>query len=162
MQDLPPPPPPVAPPPPEPSAHLKTGLALRTGLLAAAILFILNLIAAEAGVVWLLAIGFLAVFFYQRRGGRLSLGGGARLGWITGLTSFVLFGLPSLVLLAARPDYVRTMVEELKNSAISPGLREGMLQALQMPVALQALGALVVFTVLPLIGGLIGAKLLKH
>lgn len=161
-EPAPPPPPPPRPQLPQlPSARLKIGLALRIGLLTAAILFFLNLLAAEASVVWLLAIGFLAVFFYQRRNGRVSLGGGARLGWISGLTSFVLFAVPSLVYLAVRPDYVQLMVEQLKKSGLSPGLRDRMLEALQMPVAVQALGALVVFTVFPLIGGLIGAKLLK-
>lgn len=167
VEEPPAPPPVVAPPAPlQPSGQLNLGLALRTALLTAAILFLLNLIAAEAVVVWLLAIGFLAVFFYQRRGGRLSLGGGARLGWITGLTSFVLFGLPSLVLLATRPDYLRTVIEELKkNSAISPALRDRMMEALQqMPLGLLLMAALVMlvmFSVFPLIGGLIGAKILK-
>jgi hypothetical protein len=146
-------------PPAAPTTHLNLGLAVRIGLLTAVIWFLLNLVAAQGGPIWLCASGFLGVFFYQRRGGRLSLGGGARMGGISGLTSYVLFGMPFLYFVS-RPESAQLIRQELERRGIPAGLRDEMLHALGMPVAL-AFAMLLMFTLLPVIGGLIGAKLLK-
>jgi hypothetical protein len=148
-------------PAPAPPAAFSLALALRTALLTAAILLLLNLLLAEAGPLWLLVVGFLAVYFYRRRRGALSVRDGAKVGWISGLMSFALFGIP-YIYFASRPDYIALMRDELGRRGVSPALRDRMLDALQMPMGVQVVVLLATFTLLPLLGGLIGAKLLKR
>ncbi len=159
-EELAPPPAPKAEPVPvaPPAAHLNLALALRTALLTTLIWFLLMLVADQGGLVWLLLSGFLGVFFYQRRGGRLSAGGGARMGSISGLMIFALFGLPSIYVVS-RPDLMR---EALAKRGMSPEMSSQMLNAVQQVPLAVLIGVIVLaFTLVPLIGGWIGAKVLK-
>jgi hypothetical protein len=62
-------------------------------LLAGALAFLLGLLPAPflGRVILLLGAGFFSVYLYQRRSGQdLSIGNGARMGWISGLFCFVI------------------------------------------------------------------------
>jgi len=113
-----------------------------------------------------LAAGFLAVFLYTRRTGEmLSVRGGVRMGWITGIFSFTLIGLlmtAAVVAISHRGDlatYLRSQFPA--NDARSDTLA----QALSDPTALVGgmlfalLMLFVILTALPMIGGALGAKL---
>ncbi|MEO7648932.1 MAG: hypothetical protein ABIZ80_00555 [Bryobacteraceae bacterium] len=81
---------PVLPPTPAwPSFHHP--VALRVGIFAASLATLLCLLLAIGFVIWLPAAGFLSVYLFSRRTGQLlSLRAGARMGWITGILSFVI------------------------------------------------------------------------
>ncbi|HYK18985.1 MAG TPA: zinc ribbon domain-containing protein [Bryobacteraceae bacterium] len=115
----------------------------------------------------LFAAGFLAVFSYTRRTGQmLSIRAGMRMGWITGIFSFVLISmLMSVALLAISNQGGLTTF--LKNQLPTSDTRsDAIAQALNDPAALAGgvLFALVmlfvILTALPMIGGALGAKVL--
>lgn len=84
-------PPPLAEEPP--ALNFRNAAAVRVGFLAASVAALLSWIPVlNLGFfLWWLAAGFFAVYLYRRRTGRpLSVGGGLRLGWITGILTFVL------------------------------------------------------------------------
>lgn len=69
-------------------------VALRVGLFAAAAGTLLCLLLPRGFVLWLPAAGFLSVLLFTRRTGQfLTVRGGARMGWITGLISFAIVAL---------------------------------------------------------------------
>ena len=96
----PPPPPPIAPvsAPPQPAGiSFRNRLAVRIGLLAAALASLLTSLPMPMflNVVWMLVClvgsGFFAVYLYERKSGEdLSTVMGARMGWITGIFCFVI------------------------------------------------------------------------
>lgn len=66
-------------------------VALRAGIFAASLATLLCLLLMIGFVIWLPAAGFLSVYLFSRRTGQLlSLRAGARMGWITGILSFVI------------------------------------------------------------------------
>lgn len=167
---------PLAPPPP-PSApqeiSFRNGTAVRIGFLAALIAFVLFVIPLPFPfprlLIAFLAAGFLAVYLYVRRTGQeLSMRSGARMGWITGIFSFVIVtvqftagvlvtssqgGITALLRAQLPADDVRT---------------QEVLKLLQEPSALVAMMVFVLLmmflllTVLPTLGGALGAKLLTR
>ncbi len=144
-----------APPPAPPKFH--TGLAFIIGLLTAPLLLILTWLLPPASVLWLVFIGFLAVYVYKRRAGALSLAHGARVGFIAGLISFLLFGLPG-ILIMSNQDLVRQVLDQ---PGVAQQYREQFQQVMEMPVAALAFAFAVMFLGFPSLGGMLGAKLLK-
>src|SRR5712691_7573897 len=66
-------------------------LAVRIGLSVASIAAPLSWALLLGAVVWMFIAGFLSVFFYRRRTAQfLTVRSGARLGWMTGVLSFVI------------------------------------------------------------------------
>lgn len=164
----PPPPPPAAPfvPPVSPSIGFRNALAVRLGFMAALLASFFNVLLFLACPLWLVAAGFLCVYVYQRRTGEaLTVSNGARIGWIAGLFSFVIFAvLFTLVLvwLLQSGEYLKWA-----NESPFPQLTPAQLQELfSNPVYLASsvlfsLAILfVVFTVLSAAGGALGAKML--
>jgi hypothetical protein len=114
-----------------------------------------------------LAAGFLAVFAYTRRTGQvLSIRSGARMGWITGIFSFmfvtVLFtvamvsisnqgGLLNFFRTQLPPNDART--EKLAQALSDPAGLAGML-------VLSIIMLFITLTALPVLGGALGAKVL--
>src|SRR5271155_4114977 len=76
--------PPVAP-------SFRNPVAVRVGLFVASIATFLCLALPYGFVIWLPSAGFTAVYLFSRRTGQsLSVRGGARMGWIAGILSFVI------------------------------------------------------------------------
>jgi hypothetical protein len=76
-----------------PAINFGNPAALRIALLCASISALLNSIpiVSFGCCLWFLGAGFFSVFLYSRRSGlMLSVGEGARMGWMTGLFNFVL------------------------------------------------------------------------
>ena len=146
-------------------------VAVRTGFLAALCAVLLFLFPLPFPFLRLLivlfAAGFLAVFAYTRRTGQmLSIRGGMRMGWITGIFSFVLISVLMSVALVAISNQ-GGLTTFLKNQLPTGDARSDTIaQALSDPAALAGgvLFALVmlfvVLTALPMIGGALGAKVL--
>ncbi len=163
--------PPVAAPAPAPRSvpariGFRNALAVRLGLLAALFANLFNLLLFLGCPLWLVSAGFLCVYLYQRRTGEpLSVRGGARIGWITGLFSFAIFALLTTFAIVAE---IRSgeFFERLREVPFLKGNADQIINLLHDPVYLTlnllfGLGVLfVVFTVFTVTGGALGAKVL--
>jgi hypothetical protein len=165
---------PVAPLPPIPSAppapaaiDFRNPRAVRAGLYTALVATLLSLVAPYACPLWLVAAGFLCVFLYQRRTGEvLFVKGGAQIGWITGLFSSTIFAVVSTTAFISQVrsgELFETMkkeapafaanAEQLRQSFSNPGF-------LICTMLFYVIMLFVVFTVLSIAGGALGAKIL--
>ena len=147
------------------------GLAVRIGLIAAFSAVVMFLFPLPNPLLRLLAFliaGILAVFLYTRRTGQmLTMRGGAHMGWITGIFSFLLVGVlatVSMVAIANQEGLAKFLSKQLPpNDART----ETMVQMLQDPASLAAvvlfmlIVLFVIVTALPTIGGALGAKLFE-
>ncbi len=168
--------PPEPAPPAIPEVNFSNPAAVRTALMASLLGYLLLSLPVPLPFIWplvaLMATGVLAVYLYQRRTGlRLSVLAGARMGWLTGVFTFSIATIFFTLLVAAvssqggLSNYYR---EHL------PGLKEGdpnvekVLEYLQNPAGLGlflflSLAVLfVMFTLLPTIGGALGAKVFER
>ena len=164
------------PPPPSPAAPLlrpvagsidfRNGLAVRVGFMTALLASFFNVLLFIACPLWLGAAGFFCVHVYQRRtGDALTVRDGARLGWITGLFSFVVIVLLFTFIVVGQiqsGEYLK----QVKDNSFFHMTPEQVQEIFSNPVYL-ATGALiwlailfVVFTLLPVAGGALGAKML--
>jgi hypothetical protein len=162
---------PAAAGPPPISFHNAT--AVRIGLVTAAITFGLLLIPLPAPlavirlIVGPLAAGFVSVYLYHRRtGAPITMIGGAQMGWITGMFCFViatvLFTFSILVL--SQPEVVDFLRRQGQSSAELDRMLEGLRQAREsVPMFLVSTLMLMfgIFTFIPMLGGLLGAKVLE-
>lgn len=151
-------------------------MAVRVGLLNAAVaaLLISFHMPMAIGLVWMLVClvgaGFFSVFLYNRRAGtELSARRGARLGWFTGLFCFVIVSLVSTVsilIVTAKSGLGNFYREQLETQGVDVSMPE-ISQVLDSPYgpAMILLFSLVVafffLTLLPALGGLMGAKVLE-
>lgn len=156
-----------------PDISFSNGPAVRIGFFAALITVPLIVIPGPFQFPRLVAAfviaGFLAVFFYVRRTGqKLSLRAGARMGWITGVFSFTIFTAVftiSMVALSTQGDIATVLKQQLPPN---DPRAEQFLDLLNKPseMALQMLMGLLFFfvivTLLPAIGGALGAKFLTR
>ncbi|HKW98325.1 MAG TPA: zinc ribbon domain-containing protein [Bryobacteraceae bacterium] len=168
-----PPPPAIpeisAPPVPAPvPLSFRNPIAIRVGFLTAALLCLLMVIPGVnyASILWLLGGGYFSVWIYKRRTGqRLSVRGGARMGWITGVISFALLALLFTLSLAAiqRAGGFSVIQDRLKDFAVQQSSIEEAAKLLQSPVEILK-SLLVLFVVMTLTctaGGALGAKMLS-
>ena len=161
-----------APPVPAPlEIGFHNGLAVRIGFIAAFSAVVMFLFPLPNPLLRLLAFliaGILAVFLYTRRTGQmLTMRGGAHMGWITGIFSFLLVGVlatVSMVAIANQEGLAKFLSKQLPpNDART----ETMVQMLQDPASLAAvvlfmlIVLFVIVTALPTIGGALGAKLFE-
>jgi len=156
---------------PEISFHNR--MAVRIGFLIALTAFLpfllLSLIPFVPSVIAFLA-GFLAVFSYSRLTGQtLSVRNGARMGWITGIFSFVIiaaFIMLSLVVITTQGKALMDQMRQYQGPLMHPSSDQiaMMTKLLQDPAALavSAIGGLIMLfillTALPMLGGALGAK----
>jgi hypothetical protein len=168
--------PPALPPVPAiepPPISFHNGPAVRIALTVGTLAFLLSMLSGQLALpqafalVWLVAAGFLAVFLYRRRTGqRLSVRSGAHLGWISGVFGFVIVTLLLTVtaVMMSEPAAVKAMRDQLKTHGISEANADQMIQLFRSWEGI--VGALLVsfliFTVLPAVGGAVGAKLLDR
>jgi hypothetical protein len=156
----------VAPPPiipvrrEAPPLSFRNPIALRIALIVALGATFLSFLPL---VNWL-AGGFFSVFLYRRRTGSLmNVGAGMRLGWITGVLTFV----PASILFAiqALPHFGTTIQERMQSmSGQDPAMVQEMVRFLQSGPGMAAAVAFflvfmfLVITVLSMAGGALAAK----
>lgn len=142
-------------------------VALRVGLLAAALLCLTMMIPGVnyAFVVWGLGAGYFSVWIYKRRTGQqLSVRGGAHMGWITGVLSCILLSLLLAFFMAAleRAGGLDAVRGQLHDFAIDQKTLDEAVKHLQNPA--EVLQSLVVTFLTMMIfcaaGGALGAKIL--
>jgi len=146
-------------------------VAVRIGLLVASIATLLFLAVPFGFVIWLPAAGFISVYLFRRRTGQsLTVRGGARMGWIAGILSFLILTVlltMNTVALANRPGGVAgSFREELQARSVPSEQLDAFMQLMASPVN-QALFylffLLILFTVISVFctaGGALGAKVL--
>ncbi|MBY0502568.1 MAG: hypothetical protein K2X03_01575 [Bryobacteraceae bacterium] len=148
---------------------LQNGLAVRVSMIASGLGVLLLGVAGVAGngalqsfasLLLALGSGFFAVYLYRLRSGKpLSVLSGARLGWITGVFSFlIVLVLMTLTFLALSDPTVRSAMQKEMEKAGRPGD----FQMLDQPAEL-VLGVATIFVTLAMmgsVGGAMGAKLL--
>ena len=155
--------------PPEISFHNR--VAVRVGFLAALLAVLLLMFPLPFPFLWMLlafsAAGFLAVVVYTRRTGQiLSIRNGARMGWITGIFSFMLVTIFSAVTMVAISN--EGGLAKFLRSQLPPNdaRAEMVTRALNDPATLAGLLVFslillfILLTTLPMLGGALGAKVL--
>jgi hypothetical protein len=147
-------------------------VAVRVGLSMASLAVLLSWlpILKYGLVIWFFTAGFLAAYFYHRRTGHfLTVRSGARMGWITGVLTFViitvLFTISVIAIASSRGGLGAVYSEQLRNMPIQDPNLEQTLQLFQTPagIAILLLFSLiflfVMTTVLCTAGGALGAKI---
>jgi zinc ribbon protein len=173
-----------APAPPEPAPApvqamepqrigFHNGPAVRIAVMVGTLAFLLSMASGQLALpqafalVWLVAAGFLSVFLYRRRTGqRLSVRSGAHLGWISGVFGFVIVTMLLTVtaVMMSEPAAVSAMRDQMKTHGISEANADQMIQLFRSweGIAGALLVSFLIFTVLPAVGGAVGAKLLDR
>lgn len=161
--------PPPLPAPPE--IGFANSLALRVCLLAASItVFISNLLGLLPGdlrafgsIALLGSSGVLAVFLYLRRGGGpVTVIGGARLGWITGVFCFViLLVLFTIGVLLSDGKSISAVLEQVAAEQQMDGELKRIISDRDSTIAMVSFSMLIVFVTMSMmasVGGALGAK----
>jgi hypothetical protein len=160
-----------------PGINFQNRTAVRTALLSALLATLLMQLPLPVflAVFWFLvcmmAAGFVAVYLYHRRTGEtLTVRNGVRMGWLTGVFSFVItlvLSLPVLILVQQQGGLASALREQMEKTA-APGLNvEDAMRVLESPVALGMMLLFVlgiyflVFIGVTIIGGALGAKVLE-
>lgn len=174
----PPPPPPTAAEPPAALTRIsfQNTAAVRVAFLVAALVTLLisfpmpALFAFAWQLILMLAGGFFSVWLYGRRTGQaLTVGSGARMGWITGVFCFVImivFFALSLLAMSASGN-LATFFREAMSTRGTPELTEQLEQILQNRSAFAAMLMFILFlfflmmTLASAVGGALGAKVLE-
>jgi hypothetical protein len=163
-----PPPPPAAPLVPlvAGSIDFRNALAVRVGFMTALLASFFNVLLFIACPLWLGAAGFFCVYVYQRRTGEaLTVRDGAKIGWITGLFSFIIIAMLFTLIVVSQVQ----SGEYLKHAKDNPVFHmtpEQVQQIFSNPVYLASsilfslVILFVVFAMLPVAGGALGAKML--
>ena len=143
-------------------------VALRVGLLAAVLLCLTMMIPGVnyAYVVWWVGAGYFSVWIYKRRTGqRLTVRGGAHMGWITGVLSCVLLSVLFAFFMAAiqRTGGLGALKTQLHDFAIDQQAIDEAVKRLQNPVdvLVSLAGIFVVMMLFCTAGGALGAKILN-
>jgi len=161
---------PTVPPPPLPPIPLgfRNPVALRVGLLAAALLCITMMIPGlnYAFVLWWLGAGYFSVWIYKRRTGqKLTVRGGAQMGWITGVLSCVLLSILFAFFMAAleRAGGLAAIRDQLRDFAIDQRTIDEAIKRFQNPMeVVRSLAEMFLMMMLFCIaGGALGAKILS-
>jgi hypothetical protein len=151
-------------------------VAVRVGLFVASIATFLCLALPFGFVIWLPSAGFTSVYLFSRRTGQsLSVRNGARMGWISGILSFliitVLFTIIATALASRTGGLAGFFREQLSAQAVPSISRQDLDKAIDMlanPVdqaVVYLFFLLVWFTVISVFctaGGAIGAKVLAR
>lgn len=154
----------------------QSGAALRVGFLVAVLVQLASTLSALAGAsilmpLLLLGGGFYAAVLYMRRtGSPLTVIEGARVGWITGIFTFVIatvFFTAGIAVLTASGDFGKAWEESLVKMNVSPDAIERLRQMISDPkTLLVSVIAVLIFqffflTIFCSLGGALGARLLS-
>lgn len=167
----------AAPPPAVPVAgriDFHNPVAIRVAFLAASLVWLLDLVPflSYGVLLWLLGGGFLSVFLYRRRTGqKLNVRSGVRMGWLTGIFAFVIgtvFYTLAIISISMRagglPAFYR---QSLSNFGMPSDSVQQALELLQTPggiatfIVSMLVLLFVVFTLFPVLGGALGARMLS-
>lgn len=159
---------PLPPPlPVVPSINFRNRVAVRAGFVAAVLGLMLSMIPLPfmevRMLITLVAAGVLAAYLYRRGSGQaLTVGGGARVGWITGIFVFAM----ALILIIAALLIITSSdskVIEAVRSQMPSNQAEALSKAMQDPASMvgSVLFSLIPLTVLPILGGALCAKFLE-
>ena len=151
--------------------------AVRVGLLVAVVASVVMSLPIPMYVnvvwmlAWLVAAGFLAVYFYQRRTGQeLSVRKGARMGWITGVFCFAIatvFFTITIIAISSRGGLAQFYRDQFSAQGANVDV-EQLLEMLEKPAGVATLIFFTLlllfflFTLLPTLGGAMGAKVLER
>lgn len=168
-------PPQLATAPPVIEVSFRSSLAVRVGFLAASIVQLVLMLIAMAHVVQLLPVvlaagGAYAVVLFSRRGGRiLSIMEGARMGWITGVFSFVISTvLFTAGLVISGKGIVPIFEENLKTAGLDSASSNKALELIRDPqvlaifVVMMLVFNFLLVCVLSSLGGALGARLTRR
>ena len=159
-------------PQPEALVSFQSRTAVRCGVIAAALTFLLMFPAVMVGgnalqlVVTFLG-GVYAVFLYRRRTGvEVSVLSGARVGWITGIFLFTLFTVLTtlgMAMLANSSEVMQAYEQQVKSMGASGDAAKQMIEVMRNPsgFAMFLVGLLYLFmisTLLCSLGGALGAR----
>ncbi|MEX2263344.1 MAG: zinc ribbon domain-containing protein [Bryobacteraceae bacterium] len=159
---------PVEAPAPAP-LNFHNAVAVRVGFLAASLAaFLSTLPWINLGfVIWWLAAGFYAVHLYRRRTGQLlTVRSGARLGWITGVLTFVIFTVVFTLSLMLG-DFAGMLRQRVSDMSAQDRQMQQAAEILASPTGLAVFMLLFLFfmfvfvTVICTAGGALGAKILE-
>lgn len=147
--------------------NFRNPVAVRVGLTLASVATLLSSLPwlSYGGFIWLFSAGFFSVYLYRRRTGQpLTVRSGARMGWITGVLSFVIITiLFTISIVAMRTGDLAGLYRE--RMPVQDRNMEQALQLLQSPGGLASillLSLLVMFVLITSIctaGGALGAKI---
>lgn len=153
--------------------NFQSRTAVRCGVIAAALTFLLMFPAVMVGgnglqlVVTFLG-GVYAVFLYRRRtGGEVSVLSGARVGWITGIFLFTLFTVLTtlgMAMLATSTEVMQAYEQQVKSMGASGEAAKQMIEVMRNPsgFAMFLVGLLLylfmISTLLCSLGGALGAR----
>jgi hypothetical protein len=153
-----------------PAIDFRNPVAVRVAFLAALLANLLNALPylILGCPLWLLGSGFLCAYLYRRRTGQpLPPRSGARLGWMTGVFSFVIFTVffTFSFIMAVRSG---TLVnrQQLSQIPFLQGNLDQVIELMQSPLGLAVnlafslIVLFVLFTLLATAGGALGAKVL--
>jgi hypothetical protein len=157
--------PPVAP-------SFRNPVAVRVGLFVASIATFLCLAAPFGFVIWLPSAGFISVYLFSRRTGQsLTVRGGARMGWMAGILSFVIitvmFTLGTIAVSIQPGGVMEAFREAAKARPLPANQLQDVLQMLSSPAGQAAiyigtlLVSFMVTSVFCTAGGALGAKVLE-
>lgn len=152
---------------PKPAFH--NPVALRAALAAASVATLLNMFLGLLFFIWLLGAGFLSVYLFSRRSGAsLSVRGGARMGWITGVLAFVIITvLMTVSVLTNGSGFAELYRQQIASMPVEDPNVAQAVKMLESPsgVAMVFATSLTflfgVFTALSTAGGALGAKVLE-
>ena len=160
------------------SFHNKAAVAV--AMLAALLFWLLmflplpTVIQAPLLFIDLLAGGFFTVWFYSKRTGQtLTIRKGAHLGWLTGVFCFVIGAVVAainMLALALTPDtnFWELYKKVLLDSGQQPSDVDRLMQAIQDPSSVLVIVVFsmafffAIFVLLPVLGGMLGAKVLEE
>jgi hypothetical protein len=161
----------VEPPPPPLALTFHNPVAVRVGFTMASFAALLSsLPILKFGLlIWLFFAGLLSVYFYHRRTGQpLTVRSGARMGWITGVMSFViitvLFTVSMIMIATSSGGLAATYREQFRGMPMDQNM-EAAMQIFQSPggVLMVVLFSLCLLffmtTLLCTAGGVVGAKI---
>jgi len=142
-------------------------IAFRVGLLAAALLCLMMMIPGVnyGSLLWWLGAGYFSVWIYGRRTGQqLTISGGARMGWITGVLSCALVALLfAFLMFSIQRVGLAALKEGLRELSVQQSRIDDTVKALQNPgEILRSLVAMFIAIILCCTaGGALGARILR-
>ena len=159
-------PPPVEVRPDPIEVSFRNPIAVRIGLSLAFLTFLLAILLGPFILVWLIVAGTAAAFLYRRSTGQpLSARSGARLGWITGIFTFIIWMvlIAMVTLMISDKTFVDALMIQMQQRG-GEATGKQLIAALQSPAELAAVlfQSFIFCGVLPMIGGMIGARLTRR
>ncbi len=151
-----------------PEIGFNNGVAVRIGLFVATIALFLSSfpLSPYLPFVWMLGAGVLSVYLYNRRTGQsLSIRNGVRIGWMTGVFSFLISMVLitiGMALIAGRTEALAKMLREQSN--LPQDMTERALEILRSPgdFFLSLVFGFLMFSFIAALGGALGARVFSR